>query len=339
MLDDPREQLKQAYTLIKAGQKPQAFAMLNSLVEQQPTNAEGWWLVANAAPTPKVAIDACQRVLALKPDYAPAIKMLADQNLLEALNLIEQKKKPEARALIQSVLDKQPDNIRAQWAMANAAHSQVDAVMALQKILVIEPDHTAARQMLMELQQQSAKGIAEKRKLKDARPPQRKTRWWMVFALLGIIGLTIGGGYFAINLTGNTFGLPVGQLFSAKYSLGRLGDKPLSKAGMIIAGATHDYQFYGRINTHVLLLVMFPVLKSDPTKAIKIIGPNNHPLDVSQSSTLSMPGAYDITLPTTGSFTIRITGTKDIAQGPYQLQLVAVPDMQDLHGFGDVTQP
>src|SRR5258708_17967191 len=151
----------------------------------------------------------------------------------------------------------------------------------------------------------------------------------MVFALLGIIGLTIGGGYFAINLTGNTFGLPVGQLFSAKYSLGSLGEKPLSKGGMIIAGATHDYQFYGRINTRVLLLVMFPVLKSDPTKAIKIIGPNNHPLDVSQSSTLSMPGAYDITLPTTVNFTIRISVTKCIAHGSYQLLIASVPSIQD----------
>ena len=339
MLEDPRAQLKQAYTLIKAGQKSEAFALLKALTEQQPNDADGWWLTANAAPTPAEAIEACQRVLAINPDYPAAVKMLADQSLLEAVNLIDQQKKPAARALIQPVLDRQPNNIRAQWAMANAAHSQVDAVAALHRILAIEPEHTAAREMLMDLQQQAAQGIADKRRIQDTKPKERKTRWWVVFLLLGIIGMTIGGGYLTMNFTGTNFGLPIGQLFSAKYSLGSLGDKPVAKAGSIISGATHDYGFYGRFNTHVLMLIAFPMLKSDPTKAIKVIGPDNHPVDIAKSETLSLPGAYEFSLPTTGTFTVRITGTKDIAQGPYQLEMVAVPDMSDMRGFGDFGQP
>lgn len=339
VLADPRTQLKQAYDLIKAGQKPEAFAMLNSLIEQYPTSHEGWWLIANAAPTPEMAKDACQRVLAIRPDYAPAKLMMADQQLIDAFHLLEQGNKPEARELIQQVLDQQPNNIRAWWAMANAAPSRIDSVMALQRLLAIAPDHEAARQMMIELQQQSAKGLAEKQRIKDTKPKERKSRVWVIFLLIGLIGMMIGGGYVAINVTGNTFGLPVGQFFSARYGLGPLGEKPVARAGTIIAGATHDYVFYGRINTHVLMLLSFPVLKSDPGKAIKILGPDNHPIPVETSSTLSLPGAYDVSLPTTGNYTIHITGMTNIAQGPYQLELVAVPDIQDFNGFNPVGQP
>src|SRR5262245_22598226 len=129
MLDDPRSQFKQAYSLIKSGQKPEAFEMLKPLIKQQPDDAEGWWLIANAAPTPQIAAQACERVLALKPDYTPAIQLLSQHRLLEAQDLLEQKKKPEARDVLQTVLDRQPDNSHAWLMMASAAPTHIDAVL------------------------------------------------------------------------------------------------------------------------------------------------------------------------------------------------------------------
>jgi hypothetical protein len=339
MLDDPRAQLQNAYTLIKAGQKSQAFEMLKPLVKQQPDDAEGWWLVANTAPTPQIAAQACERVLALKPDYMPAVQMLSEHRLVESRNLLDQNKKLEARDLLQTVLDRQPDNAHAWLLMASAAPSQIDAVLTLQKFLAIEPENTMARQLLMDLQNRSAKDLGVKHKIKEAKPKERKTRWWAVFALLGIIGLVIGGGYFAINITGNNLGIPIGSLFNTRVNLGSLGDKTLAKTGTLIVGAKHDYTFYGRFNTHVLIMVAFPILKADPTPAITILGPDSKPLKLTQSTFMSMGGQYDITLPTTGYFTIRITGIADIAQGPYQLYVVAVPDDMNFSNFGNMTQP
>jgi hypothetical protein len=73
--------------------------------------------------------------------------------------------------------------------------------------------------------------------------------------------------------------------------------------------------------------------KSDPAKAIKILDPDSHALEVDKSSTLSMSGAYDVTLPATGNYTLRITGMSGVAQGPYQLEMVAEADVQDFNGF------
>lgn len=339
MLDDPRAQIQNAYTLIKAGEKSQAFEMLKPLVKQQPDDAEGWWLIANSAPTPQIAAQACERVLALKPDYMPAVQMLSEYRLVESRNLLDQNKKVEARDLLQRVLDRQPNDAHAWMLMASAAPSQIDAVLTLQKFLIIEPDNTMARQLLVDLQNRSAKDLGDKHKIKDGKPKERKTRWWAVFALLGIIGLVIGSGYFAMNITGTTLGLPVGSLFNSRVNLGSLGEKTLSKTGTLIVGAKHDYTFYGRFNTHVLIMVAFPVLKADPTSAITILGPDNKTLKLTQSTFMSMGGQYDIALPTTGYFTVRITGTEGIAQGPYQLYIVALPDDMKFSDFKSLTQP
>ncbi|MFN7209310.1 MAG: hypothetical protein ACK4P1_02820 [Aggregatilineales bacterium] len=71
-----KAQLKEAYALIKAERRAEAYELIAPVLVQQPDYVDAWWLAAHAAPNLRVAVTACQRVLALKPDHQPARLML-----------------------------------------------------------------------------------------------------------------------------------------------------------------------------------------------------------------------------------------------------------------------
>jgi hypothetical protein len=71
-----RSQLQEAYQLLKRGRKVQAEAILQPIVEEEPDNADAWWLLANALSDVDAKRDAAERVLRLRPDHAKARLML-----------------------------------------------------------------------------------------------------------------------------------------------------------------------------------------------------------------------------------------------------------------------
>lgn len=71
-----KAQLRQAYTLIKAERKAEAYEILTPLIAGHPDLIDAWWLAAFAAPTPRHAAFACQKVLALNPAHWPAKQLL-----------------------------------------------------------------------------------------------------------------------------------------------------------------------------------------------------------------------------------------------------------------------
>jgi tetratricopeptide (TPR) repeat protein len=340
MIPDTGPQYQQAYSLIKTGDKPQAYALLKSLVKDQPDSPEGWWLLANSAPDSELAVEACERVLALNPDYGPALNLFVKEQLKRATALLEAKHRPLARTIIQTVLDVQPNNVYGLWLMANSAPSQIDSVLALRQLLAIEPDNVLALQMLDDVQAQAADLMSQKYKNFDKVRRQRKPRWWMLFAAVSVILLVLGGGYVSANLLGTTLGLPVGAFFNARSALGSLGEQPLQAAGTLVVGSTHDYTFYARANTEVLLLINFPTLKSAANKAIKVLGPDSKPLDLGKGSGANSAGVmngaqFDFFLPASGTYTLRLTGTAGIAQGPYQFFLGASLNSNDLSNYAN----
>lgn len=83
-----KAQLRQAYALIKDGQKVEAFDLIRPVLAQQPDNVDAWWLAVYAAPGPREAAFACQKVLTLKPDHWPAQQMLAEQQRQLAISSV-----------------------------------------------------------------------------------------------------------------------------------------------------------------------------------------------------------------------------------------------------------
>ncbi len=73
---DQQQQLKQAYQLLKQGQRERARSMVEVVLRQDKSNADAWWLLANALDRDDLKIKSLERVLSLKPGHARAQQML-----------------------------------------------------------------------------------------------------------------------------------------------------------------------------------------------------------------------------------------------------------------------
>ncbi|MCC7448631.1 MAG: hypothetical protein IT324_14520 [Anaerolineae bacterium] len=80
MSDQIKQQLREAYEYIKNGQRDQARAVLDPVVNSDPNNADAWWLMAMAVSTPADMRNALENVIRIKPDHANARQMLDKMN-------------------------------------------------------------------------------------------------------------------------------------------------------------------------------------------------------------------------------------------------------------------
>jgi len=80
MSDQIKQQLREAYEFVKNGQRDQARAILDSVVNSDPNNADAWWLMAMAVSTPAEMRNALENVIRIKPDHANARQMLDKMN-------------------------------------------------------------------------------------------------------------------------------------------------------------------------------------------------------------------------------------------------------------------
>ena len=74
--------LKQAYDLIKAGDKESAVQLLLPVLKADENNASAWWLMANALTDPQDIREALENVLRLHPEHAQAQKKLDKLNAM-----------------------------------------------------------------------------------------------------------------------------------------------------------------------------------------------------------------------------------------------------------------
>ncbi len=71
----PADTLQEAYRLIRDGNKRDAVRLLLPIARADPSNADAWWLLANALEDPDKQRRAVERVLKLRPDDARARKL------------------------------------------------------------------------------------------------------------------------------------------------------------------------------------------------------------------------------------------------------------------------
>lgn len=70
------DQLRRAYELIRQGQKKDAIAILQPILKADRSNADAWWLLANALADPQKQEQALTQLLKLRPNDERAQKML-----------------------------------------------------------------------------------------------------------------------------------------------------------------------------------------------------------------------------------------------------------------------
>ncbi len=79
-MSNSNAQLKQAFELIKAGNKSAAVDLLLPILKVDKDNADAWWLMANALSEPDDIREALETVLRLRPDNDRARQMLTKLN-------------------------------------------------------------------------------------------------------------------------------------------------------------------------------------------------------------------------------------------------------------------
>jgi hypothetical protein len=75
MSDSNSAVLQRAYELIEAGQADEARFLLESVLEEEQTNPDAWWIYAHAVEDPVRARQALDQVLALDPGYPGAAEL------------------------------------------------------------------------------------------------------------------------------------------------------------------------------------------------------------------------------------------------------------------------
>lgn len=78
MREQTKQQLQQAYALLKQGNKREAKAIVLNILRQDRENVYALWLLAHTLEDKNHITRALEHVLALKPDHKGAQKMLAD---------------------------------------------------------------------------------------------------------------------------------------------------------------------------------------------------------------------------------------------------------------------
>jgi hypothetical protein len=251
-----KAQLRKAYALIKADRRAEAYELIAPILAQQPDYTDAWWLAAHSAPTLRAAVLACQKVLALKPDHAPAKLMLEELHrratVEERARMSEQPRRPKL---------------------------------------------------------QSAK-------------PRKTLQKVLLFAALTALPIAIFLG--TVVFTGETFGLPIGQLFSFEQTLPTLSliaaggsgsfgrPSPTIRIGTLPVGAKHSYRFNApRANVILQLEVNFLLFRTDkiPREAIQLRLPSGFVQPPSDS--FGTPNALSFFLPYPGIYTLELIGTPE----------------------------
>jgi hypothetical protein len=74
-----------------------------------------------------------------------------DSKLEQAYDLIRQERLDEALVILEPILQTDPDNTDAWWLYANAVQEPEEARSALQRVLILEPEHQPAQELLIQL--------------------------------------------------------------------------------------------------------------------------------------------------------------------------------------------
>jgi hypothetical protein len=334
-----RAQFNKVSALIQNNQKSQAITLLKPILAHDPCNAEAWWLAAHASPTPDAAIEACRRLLALKPDCEPARRMIVEQQLKKAADLLQEAEATRVLDLVRPILAEQPDNVEALWLFARATPTSADAIAACQRIRVLQPDHGGAQHLITTKQQLMVSTLA----MRQARRKPSRSRPWMVFGLVGIISLVVVGLLAIMFIKGDLFNLSLGGPSKVTKKLGSLASNSSRGAGIlpdmsggnnpgdniqIIADTLppdgqHDYEFTASANSFFLAMVIFPAVSGNPGEGVTLLGPNGQIVASGDAPGTSSKGTVFIQaeLPANGTYTLRLRGIRGVAQGAYTVEM------------------
>jgi hypothetical protein len=283
--------------------------------------------MAHAADTPAQAIPALQRVIELKPDYAPARDLLFKKQLEQAESLIKADRTTEVLEFLRRLTREYPNNVDILWLLVRASPGSAEQIAYCEQILAIQPDHELAKRRL-EVKRQSKHVIKAG---KEIRRPVKRSRPWAIMGLLGLLVMIGTGVLIATLVMGRnlnpfrpgsigTTAIPV------KHNVGTVTGQGVSQRDTIAVGEVHEYEFNALADSTLLAMVIFPTVDKNIDPAIKLIDPDGLKMYLYTGSDKSTKMAImQADLTKSGHYVLQITGMEGISQGFYSVQIAVQP--------------
>ena len=183
---------EQIDTLIEAGQRGEAYALVKRLLAGEPDSIRGWELLARLTGQLEEAELAQQQLTRIRAagtdapidaDRQPTEPEEDRQVVRRAVALAKAGQRDEARALVERVIGRSPENPDAWVVLAQLAPTREEASEALREVLRLDPDNVWARTRLERL---TSRAGAE-----DEQDEDRPLVGWLLAAGGGL--LIVGG--------------------------------------------------------------------------------------------------------------------------------------------------
>ncbi|HUQ88844.1 MAG TPA: response regulator [Vicinamibacterales bacterium] len=140
--------LRQGVVAAQNREFDRACALLQQVTIETPDDVIAWYWLAIASPSADTAIPCLRRVLAIDDEHAPAREALSLLLIAEARGAAAAGNRADARSFINEAAELTPD-LSAPWqAMAELAHSQVERIDALRRLVTLTPGDTQRRTQL-----------------------------------------------------------------------------------------------------------------------------------------------------------------------------------------------
>ena len=271
--------------------------------------------------------------------------------LQQVYQLIKNGDKEEAVSVLRRLLTVDPNNADAWWLMANAVSDPAEQRSAVEKVLLLRPDHAQAREKLQQLKaasefrfddSSSAVGFmdAPEKPKRDQpilmQPAKKGTNpVLIILAIIGVVALLICGVCFVITTQGmNMFGQVMATVVSGITSMPgsfpqdlsgisnvqsnpkiNIGDTVTGQLNSI--GSVEGYTFSGETGQNITITVS--TQDKDFLPEVGLYDPSGTLVD--SNSVFSAGNNQDATvtarLPTSGTYTIVVRGF--FSQGKFML--------------------
>jgi hypothetical protein len=273
--------------------------------------------------------------------------------LQQVYQLIKNGEKEEAISVLRPLLTVDPNNADGWWLMANAVSDPAEQRSALEKVLLLRPDHAQARERLQELKaatefrfddSASPVGFGDTPdKAKRGQPiivePAKKgtSPVLIILAVIGVFALVVCGACFVFATQGVTM---VGQVMSTVVNsitsmpgtfpddladITSLQSNPNISKGDSVAGqvtspfGAEGYKFSGETGQNITITIS--TQDNDFLPEVGLYDPSGTLVD--SDSAFSLDSSQDATLtarlPSSGTYTIVVRGF--FSEGKFSLTL------------------
>jgi hypothetical protein len=274
--------------------------------------------------------------------------------LQKAYQLIKNGEKEEAVSVLRPMLTVDPNNADGWWLLANAVSDPAEQRSALEKVVMLRPDHAQARAKLADLKgasefrfddSSSAEGFGdtpEKAKRGQPQPvyiqPAKKgtNPLLVILAVIGVIALLICGACFVVATQGvNMFGQMIGTVVNSTLmpgsfpnnlsTISSLHSNSRINIGDTVTGqldsmaSAEGYTFNGDTGQNVTITVS--TRDKDFLPEVGLYDPSGKLVDSNSifSSTNNQAATVTARLPSSGTYTIVVRGF--FSQGKFTLEV------------------